>query len=153
MKKVLSLMLVMLMVFALASCSGGASEDPNLVTIGDYKAVYTGCEITKDYDGDDAIIINFDYTNNSNAEQSFTWAFFYEITQNDKALEYSTVFVSEDSYETVDDTASEDVAPGESASVSITYKLNDLTSPINMEFSDLFETSKDSLTIDITEAK
>ena len=52
------------MVFSFTACSGGKDEDPNLIKIGDYQAVYKGSEIVKDSDGNDALVATYDYTNN-----------------------------------------------------------------------------------------
>ena len=54
MKKALALLLVLVMVLGLAACGDKEEkiENPNLIKIGDYQALYTGAYITKDYDGD-----------------------------------------------------------------------------------------------------
>ena len=75
---------------------------------------------------------------------------FYTVNQGDAELEYTPVFASEDSYDTLDENIREDVAPGESLEVKLTYKLNDLTTPVKVNFSDLLGTQKDSLTVDLT---
>ncbi len=125
-------------------------DDENLIVIGDYEALYKGSKIVKGSNDEDAIAITFDYTNNGEEEQSFSWAFFTEIKQADTPLEYSVVFVSEDSYDTLDESYSESVQPGETKEITITYKLNDLTTPVVLEFSDLLDEETDTLTIDPT---
>lgn len=147
MKKIIVLILAIATVFTLAAC--GSAQDSNTIKIGDYQAVYKGSEIVKDCDKDDAIVSTFEYTNNSDEAQSFSWAFFYKINQGDKELSYTTVFVSEDSYDSLDESSRKDVAPGESLEVKITHKLNDLSTPVQMNFTDLYDTDKKSLTIDL----
>lgn len=154
MKKFIAIILTAIMVFSLAACGGaGKDDDPNLIKIGDYQAVYKGSEIVKDYDGNDALVSTFDYTNNSKEDQSFEWSIYYTLTQGDTRLEYTTIFVSEDSYDTLDESARQDVAPGKSLEVKTTYKLKDLTTPVEIKFSDLLESETDSLTIDLTSLK
>jgi len=146
-KRVLALALVLVMVLGLAAC-GKDKGDPNEIIIGDYTAYYTRSEFVTDYDGDDAIAIYLDFTNNSDEVASFIWSLYYTAKQNDVELEQATVFLSEDSFETLFDTSMEDVAPGETLEVALTYKLADKTAPVEIEFSDLFERETDHLTID-----
>lgn len=154
MKKLTAIVLTAIMVFSFAACGGaGKDEDPNLIKIGEYQAVYKGSEIVKDNDGNDALVATYDYTNNSKEAQSFEWSMFYTVTQGDSELEYTTVFVDEESYDMLDESTRRDVAPGESLEVKMTYKLNDLTTPVEIKFSDLLESETDSLTIDLTSLK
>ena len=44
----------------------------------------------------------------------------------------------------------EDVKPGETLEVTITHKINDLTTPIDLVVTDLFQEKKDTLTIDMS---
>lgn len=154
MKKLTAIVLTAIMIFSFAACGGaGKDEDPNLIKIGEYQAVYKGSEIVKDNDGNDALVATYDYTNNSKEAQSFEWSMFYTVTQGDSELEYTTVFVDEESYDMLDESTRRDVAPGESLEVKMTYKLNDLTTPVEIKFSDLLESETDSLTIDLTSLK
>ena len=70
MKKIIALILTAIMVFSFAACNGGKDEDPNLIKIGDYQAVYKGSEIVKDSDGNDTLVATYDYTNNSKEAQA-----------------------------------------------------------------------------------
>ncbi len=147
-KRLLALTLVLVMVLGLAAC-GKDKGDPNEIVIGDYTAYYTGAKIVEDYDGDDSIAIYFDFTNNSDEAASFLWSMYYTVKQNDAELEQSTVFVSEDSFDTLFDSSMEDVAPGETLEVALTYKLADPAAAVEIDFSDLFDKEKDHLTIDM----
>ncbi len=101
-KRLLALVLVLVMVLGLAAC-GKDKGDPNEIIIGDYTAYYTRSEFVTDYDGDDAIAIYFDFTNNSDENASFIWSMYYTVKQNDAELEQATVFLSEDSFDTLFD--------------------------------------------------
>lgn len=154
MKKLLAILLAAMMLLSFAACGGGGEkDDPNLLKIGDYEALYTGCEIVKDYDGDDTVVINFTFTNKSDEAQSFEWAYYYEVKQGGEDLDYAVVFVSEDSFDTLDDGMIEDVEPGQSKDIKMTYKLKDLTTDVVVEVSDLYDKEKDSVTIDLSTAK
>lgn len=148
MKKLLALLLACVMIFSLAAC-GKDKGDPNEIVIGDYTAYYTHSEFVTDFDGDDAIAIYFDFTNNSDEDASFLWSMYYTLTQNGAEMEQATVFLSEDSFDTLFDTAMEDVAPGQMLEVALTYKLADKEAPIEIEFTDLFDSEKEHLTIDL----
>ena len=119
------------------------------VTIGKYTAVYKGSEKVKDSNGNDAVIIRFDYTNNSDEQESFAWSLFYDITQNNTALEPAIVWVSDNSFDTVDSGEYDEVPPGRSIEVVMTYKLTDTVSPIEMSFHDLLGEETDELTIEL----
>ena len=152
-KRILALILALVMVSSFAACGGKGKGkdkgDPNEIVIGDYTAYYTHSEIVTDYDGDDAIAIYFDFTNNSDENASFLWSMFYTLKQNDVEMEQATVFLSEDSFETLFDSVMEEVAPGETKEVALSYKLADAEAPIEIEFTDLVENEKDHLTIDL----
>ena len=113
MKKVLAILLVLVLVLGLAACNKDKKiENPNLIEIGDHQALYKGAWITKDYDGDDAIVIPLTYTNNSKETSSFVWSMFYTALQGGVEMEIATIFVSADSYETLGEGIMTDVAAG-----------------------------------------
>lgn len=151
-KRLLSLFFAIIMVLSFAACGEPEKvDDPNVVEIGDYKAAYTGYEIVKDYNEKDTVVVKFQFTNNSEEAASFLWSFFYTVKQGDTELESGTVFLSEDSLETLFDSEMAEVAPGETKEVSLAYNLVDLTTDVQLDFTDLLETEKDSLTVKITE--
>ena len=151
MKKLLAMLLVLIMVLGLAACGDKEEkiENPNLIKIGDYQALYTGAYVTKDYDGDDAIVASFTYTNNSDEAKSFMWAMFYTAMQGGVEMENSTIFVSADSYDYIGEDNLLDVAPGGSLDVALTYKLRNLTDPVVIGFSDLLDEETGEINIDV----
>lgn len=172
--KILCLVFALLMVMSFAAC-GGETKDSSkkttstqtetvpaavgdnaigtVIEIDEYKAVVTGAELMKDEEGADVIAITYDYTNNSEEAESFSWAFFYELKQGETVLDYAIVFVSKDSYDFVDDAMSEEVQPGETKSVTMTYKLIDTTTPVDVEFSDLLSEQIVNFTVDVASLK
>lgn len=96
MKKIFSIILVMIMVLSLTACGGkdkadadkAGGEQEETIVFGDYTAVFKGYTLTKDEDGRDAMCLTYDFTNGSKEEQSFAWAFLYEATQNGEALDF-----------------------------------------------------------------
>ena len=148
MKKFLSITLVLVMVLTLCACGKEELKDPNTVVIGDAQAVFTGCEIAKNSDGNDAIVLSFDYTNNSKDAQIFSFAMFYIIKQGDQELNYCTVY-AEDGITELDSSLLHPVDPGQTQKVQMTYTLNDLATPVVIEFSDLFDKETASITVEI----
>ena len=148
-KKIISLLLAAVLVLSFAACGEKAPpDDPNTLVIGTNTAEYKGCRMALDSEGNDAIIIDFTYHNGGEEAESFEWAYYYTVMQGDTEMEYAVVWVSEDSFDTLDESIRVDVAPGESKDVSLTYKLVDKTTPIIFSVSDLFDEEHDSITID-----
>lgn len=161
--KILCLVFALLMVFALAACGdkkdnggnndggtqAGKSVIGTVINIDDYQAVVTDTKLVKDDAGKDVLAITYDYTNNSEEEESFMWAFFYELKQNGTALESATVFVSEDSFDFLDDALYDSVQPGDTLSVTMTYTLIDTKTPVEVEFSDLLSEELVTFTVDV----
>lgn len=155
MKKLLVVLLAMIMVFSFAACGGGGGEesagDPNVISVENYEAEIVGWEIVKDSDDKDAIAVTFNWTNNGEDSQSFNWAFSFYFYQNGIELDYAVVWVSEDSYDTIDEGLSTNIQPGESLEVIATYELQDLETPVDIEIGDLYQEDVVTKTIDIAE--
>lgn len=152
MKKTAVYLLTAVMLVSMTACGKGssASDDPNLIKIDDYEALFTGYEITADADGADAIILNYTYTNNSDDADSFEWSFMYHAFQDGKELPAAVVWTDIDTYAAVGDDNSLDIQPGKSTEIQVAYVLSDLTTPVEMEFEALLSDTKDSHTVDIT---
>lgn len=148
MKKLLVGLLALALVLGLCACGSKSASNPNLLKADDCEALYLGAQLHQDYDGDDAIALKFAVANNGEEAASFAWTFVYDILQDGAELDFSTIFVSEDSYDTLSDSYLEDIAPGETQEVILTHKLNDLTTPVEMHFTNLAGKSIGKLTID-----
>ena len=102
-KKLLSVFVATFMVFSFAACGkdNPASEKPESVefNLGNYKLVYKDACIMKDYDGNDALVMTLDYTNNSGSSDSYLWSSLQSIWM--KALLKQSVTVSLQKFRTV----------------------------------------------------
>ena len=159
MKKLLAVLLVLVMVLSLCACgkkddaakNGGTDEkeDSNVFVVNDYQAVYTGFELLKNGEGGDAILVKFDFTNNSDSDMAFAYGMYCQLFQGDTSLDYCTIYVDEDEIHAMDDSIIEVVAPGKTLSVQKTYTLKDTTTPVRIQISDNAEKQAHSLTIEI----
>ena len=88
-RKLFCLLLAAVMLFSLAACGKGEDEtkDPNLLKVGDYELLYKGASIMKDREGNDALVLTLDFTNNSEETTDYFWAIYETVMQNDTELE------------------------------------------------------------------
>ena len=153
MKRLFTALLVVLMVVALCSCGGGGPVTrPEILTVGDYEFVFNGYELTKDAYGTDVVLITYNFTNNSDEVCAFTDATYYEVLQNETGLYGTTIYVSEDSMETITKNEYEEIGPGDTIEVVVAYELEDTTSPVTINFEGFGDDASASHTIDITAA-
>ena len=146
--RILSALLAVLMLLGLAACGKAEPSDPNRIQIGSYELFYKGAKIMTDYDGNDAIVVTMDFTNNSKENTSYLWSFIETATQNDAELTGATIFLSEDSFETVTDSQFSEVAAGETLEVQLAYVLADLTSEVVLQWEEFLGAKSGKLTID-----
>ena len=148
--RILSALLAVLMLLGLAACGKAEPSDPNKIKIGPYELFYKGAKIMTDYDGNDAIVVTLDYTNNSKEANSYLWSFVETVKQNGTELTDATIFLSEDSFDTVTDSQFSEVAAGETLEVQLAYVLADLTSEVELQWEELLGAKSGKLTIDPT---
>lgn len=97
-----------------------ATALPEGVDLGEYFVKVVGAEAIKDYDGEDAIRVYLDFTNNSEEDESAGWALTFLTTQGGK--ECDSALPDEDVAE--DDFLYSDVRPGCSVRVADSYKVD-----------------------------
>lgn len=133
---------------------GGKKENNGeTVVIGDFESEYLGCEIMEDDDGETTLVVAFEFYNGSDADECFAFAYYYEFMQDDEELDTTYIYYDPDSYDTLEDSAWEEIEPGESCYVFLTYILNDLDELVEVEFSDMYDEEFDYLTIDPADAE
>ena len=148
--RILSALLAVLLLLGLAACGKAEPSDPNRIQIGSYELFYKGAKIMTDYDGNDAIVVTLDYTNNSKEANAYLWSFVETVKQNGTELTGATIFLSEDSFDTVTDSQFSEVAPGETSEVQLAYVLTDLTSEVELQWEELLGAKSGKITIDPT---
>ena len=142
--------LAALMLFSLVACGKGNDEakDSNLLKIGDYELLYKGACIMEDYAGEDAIVLTLDFTNNTQKNAAYIGSIVEFPMQNEQDLEFTAVYISEDSDKMVSDSQMMDVAPGETIEIKTAFVLTDTTSEVEIRFEEIVGDKSASLTID-----
>ena len=147
--KLLCLLLAVLMLLSsLTACGKDKAKDSNLIKLGDYELLYKGACIMEDSDGNDAIVLTLDFTNNGKENASYLWSVDETLMQNGVELETATVFTDYDTFETVIEGQFADVAPGATLEVRTAYLLQDTTSPVEATFEQFFGKKNGKITID-----
>lgn len=113
-------------------------SDSNKAVLGEYEAKITGYEIMEDYDGDNAIVITYDFTNNGKEAESFKWAVTERLFQEGEELEYASIFLSEDSLDMLDENVTKEIKPGRTLQVRTAHKLDSVEKPVILHLTDLF---------------
>ena len=145
----LSLLLIAVLAISLCGCGGeGKKTESNQIKLEDYELLYKDACIMTDSDGNDAVVLTLDFTNNSKESASYLWSINETLTQDGEELEVATVFTDYSTFTTVIDKQFEDVAPGETLEVQTAYVLKDAAAPIKVTFEQLFGKKNGTISID-----
>lgn len=155
MKRMLAMLFAVLMVLGLAACgvsesAGSAGEEQEGATaavdlkhqenegdLGDYHIKFTGFELAKDYDGNDALLVHYDFTNNSEDTTSACVALYVKAFQN--GVELEPAFLTED-YGAENEL--KDIRPGTTLDITEAFVLTDTTT-VELEATELISLSDD----------
>ena len=149
MTRFLSLLLIAVLAISLCGCGGeGKKTESNQIKLEDYELLYKDACIMTDSDGNDAVVLTLDFTNNSKESASYIWSINETLVQNGEELEVAAVITDYASFATAVDKQFEDVAPGETLEVQTAYVLKDAAAPIKVTFEQLFGKKKGTITID-----
>lgn len=120
------------------SAVSAESEEKANDTIGDFKCVVKGAKLCKDLTGKDAVLITYEFTNNSDSAVSFDVALDARAYQDGVGLE--TAILDEDT-----DYLDVDIKPGVTKEVKKAYNLRDTSTEIEIEVSELISFSDDKI--------
>ena len=147
--KTLCLLLAALMLLSsLTACGKDKEKDSNLIKLGDYELLYKGACIMEDSDGNDAIVLSLDFTNNSKENASYLWSVDETLMQNGTELEVATVYTDYNTFTTVIENQFEEVAPGATLEVQTAFVLNNASDEIEATFEELLGSKSGTITID-----
>lgn len=146
--RLLCVLLAAAMLLSLAACGKDDPKESNSLQIGDYALLYKGASIMEDSDGNDALVLTLDFTNNSKDSGSYVWSISETAMQNGAELAVATVFTDSDSYDTVIEDQFMDVAPGATIEIRTAFVLADTTSKVEVTFEEAFGDKNGKITID-----
>ena len=147
--KLLCLLLTVLMLLSsLTACGKEKTADSNLIKLGDYQLLYKGACIMTDSDGNDAIVLTLDFTNNGKDNASYLWSVDETVMQNGVELEVANVFTDYDTFETVIEGQFTEIAPGTTLEVKTAYVLKDAAAKVEATFEQFFGKKNGTITID-----
>ena len=146
--KLLCLLIAALMLLSLAACGKETTKDSNLIKLGDYELLYKGACIMEDSDGNYAIVLTLDFTNNGKENASYLWSVDETVMQNGVELEVANVFTDYDTFETAIEGQFTEIAPGTTLEVKTAYVLKDAAAKVEATFEQMFGKKKGTITID-----
>ncbi len=106
--------------------------------LGDYEVEILSAKIAKDYEGNSAIVINYQFTNNSDDAANFMFALSDKAFQNGIELE-SAIIMDSKTYDS--DEKMKDIKPGKTIKVQSAFVLNDKKNTVEIEVSELISFS------------
>lgn len=130
--------------YTISANSDGDVEE-NIVsnnTLGDYKCEVVSSEICKDWEGKDAVLITYSFTNNSQDAVSFDVALDASLYQDGVGLETA---ILDDETDLVD----VDIKPGVTKEVKKAYLLRNTTSNIEIEITEFFSFNNDKIIVTV----
>lgn len=150
MKKILAFICLILLSTTVIGCTGenvsqgsGSANNPNgnsSSALGKYEVLIDSCRLAEDYDGKPVIIVKFKFTNNDDDPKSFMWAFNYKAYQNGIGL--NDCYFLADSANYSSENKSKEIKKGASIFVESAYTLNDTSSDVEIEVSELISYNK-----------
>lgn len=156
MKKILIFLLaISLCLFAFCACDITYEEETDANTVdesttsapeklGDYTVSILSCRPAHDYQGKPVIIVKFKFTNNDDDPASFFLTFDYEAYQNGVGL--NTAYILDDDANYSTDNQTKEIKKGASLEVEVAFELNDSTTDVEVELSELISWRDDKIT-------
>ena len=147
MKKALSVtILLVVLMLSLCSCletnstqdqgqGSAASNTPANSTLGDYNVIIDSCRLATDYEGKPIVIVKYIFTNNDDDPACFSFAIDDAVFQNGIGL--NDCYFADESAKYSSDNQMKEIKKGATLSVEVAYELNDSTTDIEVEVSEL----------------
>ncbi len=123
---------------------GSASTTPvatqSDANLGDYNVVIESCRLAEDYAGKPIAIVKYNFTNvKDDNPTSFSWSLSDAAFQGGVGL--AECYFADDSANYSSDNQTKEIKKGASVSVEVAYVLNDTTTPVEIEVSELISFS------------
>jgi hypothetical protein len=141
--------ITVLLLIALVGCGGGTDSTDNTKSadkatpsdsgeIGDLAFAIKDAQLVKDWEGNDSVLVTFDFTNNGDEATSFLVSGFAKAFQDGVELEGS--FLSSDD-KLYNDNEDKNIKTGVSIEVYKVFLLSNSTSPVEVEVAEAFSFS------------
>ena len=145
-KTIVCIILLALFAIILCSCldSGNTQNQGNddaLVNdssdynLGDYNVTIESCRLATDYEGEPIVIVQYKFENHGDDPACFSWSLEHGAFQDGIGL--NECYFADDSVNYSSDNQTKEIKKGASLSVEVAYKLNDTTTDVEIEVSEL----------------
>ncbi len=124
--------------------SDSASVEQSKNNLGDYKVDITSCRLAADYEGKPIVIVKYTFTNNGENAVAFWIALDETVYQGGVGLNECYFAAEGANYSS--DNQSKEIKQGATIEVEVAYELNDTTTDIEVEVSELFSFSNKKVT-------
>lgn len=121
-----------------------ASNNSSASTLGNYEVVIDSCRIAEDYQGNPIAIVKYKFTNNDDDAAAFSWTIETNVYQDGIGL--NKCYFADDSANYSSDNQSKEIKTGASLFVEVAYELNDATTDIEVEVSELISFNNKKIT-------
>ena len=149
--RILCLLLAALMLLSLTACGKEkASDAPNHIVLSDFELRYKSAYITKDLDGNDAVVLTLDFTNNSGSDASYFWSVFETATQDGETLEGALILTDPSTYTTMPEDQEVKIAPGETAEIRTGFVLKNATGTVDVNFQGMEDSKGGGVSVDLS---
>ena len=112
--------------------------------LGNYNVIIDSCRIAKDYEGNDVVIVKYKFTNNDDEPASFMWSLDDSVFQN--GIELNRSYFLDNSANYSSENMSKEIKTGVSLYIEVAYELNDSTTDIEVEVSELISLNDKTIT-------
>lgn len=156
MKKAITfLTLLALLLLTLSSCvdtgntqdqgtGSASSNNSSNSALGDYDVIIESCRLATDYEGEPIVIVKYKFTNNSDEPACFAWSLEYDAFQDGIGL--NECYFADDSANYSSDNQIKEIKKGASLYVEVAYELNNSTTDVEIEVSELISFSDKKIT-------
>ena len=114
--------------------ANNAAQPNNKANLGDYNVVISSCRLAEDYTGAPIAIVKYSFTNVSDDSAAFMFSVDANAFQNGIGL--NECYIAKDSANYSSDNQTKEIKKGATLDVEVAYKLNDTTTPVEIEVSE-----------------
>ena len=163
MKKIIYLLVVIFVLLTLVGCMNNDNETLSSTSskngvssyetaslpekkgnLGEYTVDVKGCRLAKDTEGKDIVIVNYGFANHAETSTSFTFAISDKVFQDGVGLNKCYNVAGSAKYSS--ENQSKNIKKDASIEVEVAYILNDSTTPIEVECTELISFSNNKVT-------